>query len=109
MHDEQDMKRMGALRKYLPITSATFIIGWLAISGVPPFAGFWSKDDILAAAWQKSHLLWGVGLLTALLTAYYMTRQVILVFYGEARWNNAEGHEVHPHEAPWTMTLPLVV
>jgi NADH-quinone oxidoreductase subunit L len=108
MHDEQDMKNMGALRKYLPITSATFIIGWLAIAGVPPFAGFWSKDDILANAFDKSVLLWAAGVVTALLTAYYMTRQVVLVFYGEARWHTAEGH-AEPHEAPPTMTIPLVV
>jgi NADH-quinone oxidoreductase subunit L len=108
LHDEQSMKKMGGLRRYLPITSATFIVGWLAIAGVPPFAGFWSKDDILANAWDKSPILWAVGLLTALLTAYYMTRQVILVFYGEARWKTAEGH-AEPHEAPPTMTLPLVV
>jgi NADH-quinone oxidoreductase subunit L len=108
MHDEQNMKRMGALRRYLPITSGTFIVGWLAIAGVPPFAGFWSKDDILANAWDKSPILWAVGLVTALLTAYYMTRQVILVFYGEARWHTAEGH-AEPHEAPPTMTLPLII
>src|SRR6185295_16213321 len=66
------------------------------------------KDDILANAWDKSPILWAVGLATALLTAYYMTRQVILVFYGEARWHTAEGH-AKPHEAPPTMTLPLVV
>ena len=109
LHDEQNMKRMGALRKYLPVTWVTFIIGWLAIAGVPPFAGFWSKDDVLANAFEKSPALWAVGLVTAVLTAYYMTRQVILVFWGEPRWGNDEGHEVHPHEAPPTMTIPLVV
>ena len=88
LHDEQDMKRMGALKKWMPVTSATFIIGWLAIAGVPPFAGFWSKDDILLAAWDKSVALWAVGLVTALLTAYYMSRQVFLVFYGEERWRS---------------------
>ena len=93
MHDEQDMKRMGGLRKWMPITSATFIVGWLAIAGVPPFAGFWSKDDILANAWDKSPILWFVGLVTALLTAYYMSRQVFLVFYGDERWRQAaDGH-----------------
>ena len=65
MHDEQDMRRMGGLRKYMPITAATFIVGWLAIAGVPPFAGFWSKDEILAYAWQKSKVLWAIGLVTA--------------------------------------------
>ncbi|MEI8239993.1 MAG: NADH-quinone oxidoreductase subunit L, partial [Actinomycetota bacterium] len=93
MHHEQDMRRMGALRKLMPITAATFIIGWLAIAGVPPFAGFWSKDDILLAAYDKNIVLWIVGLVTALLTAFYMTRQVIMVFYGEARWHDA--HEEH--------------
>jgi len=87
MHDEQDMRRMGALRALMPITGVTFIIGWLAIAGVPPFAGFWSKDEILLFAWDKSKLLWLVGFVTALLTAYYMTRQVMMVFFGEARWN----------------------
>jgi NADH-quinone oxidoreductase subunit L len=118
MHDEQDMRWMGALRKLMPITAVTFIIGWLAIAGVPPFAGFWSKDEILAYAFDNSPALWAVGLVTALLTAYYMTRQVVLVFFGEARWNDrrpedtdeeAEARDVHPHESPWTMTVPLVV
>ena len=89
MHDEQDMKRMGALRKWLPITSGTFIVGWLAIAGVPPFSGFWSKDDILLAAWEKNRALWLIGLITALMTAYYMSRQVFLVFYGGERWKKA--------------------
>jgi NADH-quinone oxidoreductase subunit L len=93
MHHEQDMRRMGALRVLMPVTAGTFIVGWLAIAGVPPFAGFWSKDDILLFAWDKSPILWGVGLVTALLTAYYMTRQVIMVFFGKARWHDA--HEQH--------------
>jgi NADH-quinone oxidoreductase subunit L len=71
----------------MPITAATFIVGWLAIAGVPPFAGFWSKDDILLAAYDKQPVLWAIGLLTALLTAFYMSRQVFLVFFGEPRWN----------------------
>jgi NADH-quinone oxidoreductase subunit L len=105
LHDEQDMKRMGALRRYLPITSATFIVGWLAIAGIPPFAGFWSKDDILANAFDTNKLLWLIGLVTALLTAYYMSRQVFMVFYGEERERE---HASEPHESPWSMTLPLV-
>jgi NADH-quinone oxidoreductase subunit L len=113
MHNEQDMRRMGALRKVMPVTAVTFIIGWLAIAGVPPFAGFWSKDDILLAAYDKSPVLWAVGLVTALLTAYYMTRQVIMVFYGKARWHDAhEEHGAHgdfePHESPVIMLAPLV-
>ncbi|MEI7546539.1 MAG: NADH-quinone oxidoreductase subunit L [Actinomycetota bacterium] len=130
MHHEQDMRRMGALRKLMPITAITFIVGWLAIAGVPPFAGFWSKDDILLAAYDKNIFLWLVGLITALLTAFYMTRQVIMVFYGKARWHDA--HEEHgaagdlgvgaagdlgvgavgdlkPRESPWMMVTPLVV
>ena len=124
LHDEQDMKRMGSLRKWMPITSVTFIIGWLAIAGVPPFAGFWSKDDILLGAWNENAGLWAVGVVTAGLTAYYMTRQVALVFFGQERWREeaaadtegltepepvAHGHGKQPHESPWVMTLPLVV
>jgi NADH-quinone oxidoreductase subunit L len=137
LHEEQDIKRMGALRKWMPITWATFMIGWLAISGIFPFAGFWSKDEILLGAFTRGGALgislWLVGLATALLTAYYMSRQVFLVFYGEARWRAAEhagapdkdelsspepavaasdahgAHDREPHESPWVMTLPLVV
>ena len=114
MHHEQDMRRMGALRKVMPVTAMTFIIGWLAIAGVPPFAGFWSKDEILLYAFANNRLLYFIGVLTALLTAYYMTRQVIMVFFGEARWHDhAEENGAHgdhtPHESPWTMTAPLVV
>ncbi len=92
MGDEQDMRRMGGLRKLMPITAFTFIIGWLAIAGIPPFAGFWSKDDILINAWEKSPLLWAVGFITAGLTAYYMTRQVCMTFFGEPRWDAAGTH-----------------
>ncbi len=123
MHDEQDMKRMGALRKWMPITWATFLVGWLAIAGVPPFSGFWSKDEVLAGAFDKSPILWAIGVLVALMTAYYMSRQVFLVFYGDERWRKAEanadadagadadGHGEHaePHESPWVMTVPLIV
>jgi NADH-quinone oxidoreductase subunit L len=114
MHDEQDMRRMGLLRKFLPVTAATFIVGWLAIAGVPPFAGFWSKDEILLFALAKSPALYIVGLVTALLTAYYMTRQVVLVFFGKARWeDHASDHGAHgdfkPHESPSIMLIPLVV
>ena len=106
--DEQDMRRMGALRAAMPITAVTFIVGWLAIAGVPPLSGFWSKDEILLAAWEQPDigpLLWAVGLMTALLTAYYMSRQTFLVFFGGERWED----DVHPHESPATMTLPLVL
>jgi NADH-quinone oxidoreductase subunit L len=122
LHDEQDMKRMGGLRRYLPVTFPAFIIGYLALSAIPPFDGFWSKDAILAAAWHKSPALWAVGVATAFLTAYYMSRQVRLVFWGEARWSSAaeehgaagdtghgHGHGGEPHEAPPTMALPLII
>ena len=114
MHHEQDMRRMGALRKLMPVTAFTFIIGWLAIAGVPPFAGFWSKDEILLFVFANNRGLYVVGLITALLTAYYMTRQVIMVFFGEARWNDhSEEHGAHgdfkPHESPKIMLFPLVV
>ena len=114
MHDEQDMRMMGLLRKAMPVTAITFIIGWLAIAGVPPFAGFWSKDEILLFSLAKSPALYVVGLVAALLTAYYMTRQVVMVFFGKARWeSHAEEHgakgDAKPHESPILMLLPLVV
>src|SRR5438477_5365925 len=92
MHDEQDMKRMGALREWMPVTAITFMVAWLAIAGIPPFAGFWSKDDILAAAYHKSVILYVVGAFTAGITAYYMTRQVWLTFFGKPRWTE-DTHE----------------
>jgi NADH-quinone oxidoreductase subunit L len=101
LHDEQDMRRMGALRKAMPITAVTFIIGWLAIAGVPPFAGFWSKDEVLLYAWAKSPILWAVGLVTALLTAFYMSRQVFMVFFGRARWgDDVDGAHATHEDAP---------
>jgi len=114
MHHEQDMRRMGALRHVMPITAGTFIIGWLAIAGVPPFAGFWSKDEILLFTLASSPFLYVIGLVTAVLTAFYMTRQVIMVFFGKARWeSHAEDHGAHgefrPHESPAIMLFPLVV
>ncbi len=114
MHHEQDMRRMGALRKVMPVTAFTFIIGWLAIAGVPPFAGFWSKDEILLYVYANNRGLYVVGLITALLTAFYMTRQVIMVFYGKAKWNDHSAeHGSHgdltPHESSWVMLTPLVI
>ncbi len=133
MHEEQDMRKMGALRKWMPITAGTFIIGWLAIAGVPPFSGFWSKDEILLFALADSTPLYIVAVVTALLTAFYMTRQVIMVFFGDARWTShaneheaaplndgaeqgdepVETHDAHgefkPHESPPVMWIPLVV
>jgi NAD(P)H-quinone oxidoreductase subunit 5 len=124
----QDMRVMGGLRKYMPITSVTFLIGTLAISGVPPFAGFWSKDEILASAFTANPALWFVGWLTAGLTAFYMFRMYFSTFEGEFKGTNAaliaqvkaentppgivvedHGHHAHkPHESPLSMTFPLM-
>ena len=111
MHDEQDMRKMGGLRKKMPITFITFLIGWLAIAGIPPFAGFWSKDEILVFAWQEhGPVLWAVGVLTALLTAFYMSRLMFLTFFGKPRWGQGTDQpDLHPHESPPTMTVPLVL
>jgi NADH-quinone oxidoreductase subunit L len=108
MHGEQDMRKMGGLLRFMPVTGVTFIVGWLAIAGVPPFAGFWSKDEILLFAWADNKALWAIGLVTALLTAYYMSRQVFLVFFGDRRFEEEGDHAVHPHESPWTMLVPLL-
>lgn len=112
MHHEQNMLKMGGLRKFLPITSFTFIIGWLAIAGVPPFSGFWSKDEILLSLWNNNQVggkaLWVFGLLTALITAFYMTRQVLLVFYGKPRFKIDDSHP-EPKESPSLMTWPLII
>ena len=102
---DQDMRRYGALRAAMPVTAVTFIVGWLAIAGVPPLAGFWSKDEILAHAWDSSPALWLVGIVTAVLTAFYMSRLVFMTFYGEARY----GDDTHPHEPSRLMAAPLVV
>jgi NADH-quinone oxidoreductase subunit L len=112
LHDEQNMKRMGGLWRYLPVTRWAFLAGFLALAAIPPFDGFWSKDDVLQAAWHKSPGLWVVGVITAGLTAYYMSRQVMLVFSGQSRWvehNDAHGAAGTPHESPWVMGLPVVV
>jgi NADH-quinone oxidoreductase subunit L len=138
MHDEQDMRRMGGLRKLLPITSLTFMVAWLSIAGIVPLSGFWSKDEILAKAWadpgSSGKALWAIGAVTALLTAFYMTRQVYMVFFSPPRWQaeahpvisgaavdtdedahaahdeaGAHGHGATPHESPPLMTFPLIV
>jgi NADH-quinone oxidoreductase subunit L len=104
---EQDMRKMGGLRKHLPVTFWTMTIGVLAISGFPPLAAFFSKDAILYAAFLQGtggKLLWFVGLVTALLTSFYMFRLWYLTFMGESR-----NHDVHPHESPWVMLGPLVI
>jgi NADH-quinone oxidoreductase subunit L len=108
LHDEQDMKHMGGLRRWLPVTFPTFIIGYLALSAIPPFDGFWSKDEILYDAWHMSPALWVIGVVTAGLTAYYMSRQVRLVFTGRPRWSEA-GHGGGPHEPSLVMIVPLII
>ncbi len=105
MSGEQDMRSMGGLRKHLPATYKTFLIGTVAIAGIPPLAGFFSKDQILAGAWGSSKLLWVVGLITAGLTACYMFRLVFMTFWGEFRGTEEQLH--HLHESPKVMTVPL--
>ena len=129
MHHEQDMRRMGGLKKYMPVTFATMVTGWLAISGIPIFAGFFSKDEILWKTWSApafslpsttfSKLLWAIGALTAFLTAVYMTRMMVMTFWGEERFRDThaakqvepDAHHgpVVPHESPRVMTIPLIV
>ncbi len=103
---EQDMRNMGGLKKYLPITFATFLIGVLAISGIPPFAGFFSKDEILANAFAYNPVVWGLALFASLLTAFYMFRLLYLTFFGNVR---ANAHAMsHIHESPKSITIPLI-
>jgi NADH-quinone oxidoreductase subunit L len=107
MSGEQDIRNMGGLRKYLPVTFATFLIGTLAISGLPPFAGFFSKDEILANAFVQNKIVWGVAFFASLLTAFYMFRLFFLTFSGASRASADARH--HIHESPSTMTTPLIV
>ncbi|SOD88253.1 NADH-quinone oxidoreductase subunit L [Spirosoma fluviale] len=107
MSDEQDIRKMGGLRKALPVTFITFLIGTIAISGLPPFAGFFSKDEILAHVFEHNKLLWGLGVLGSGLTSFYMFRLLFLTFFGEFRGTEEQRH--HLHESPATMTAPLVV
>ncbi|MBB0242618.1 NADH-quinone oxidoreductase subunit L [Streptomyces alkaliphilus] len=114
MNDEVDMRRYGGLRRYMPVTFVTFGLGYLAIIGFPYLSGFFSKDEIIYAAFGRGGaqgwILGGVTLLGAGLTAYYMTRIMILTFFGEKRWQpDAAGNEPHPHESPRTMTIPMIV
>lgn len=104
---EQDLRNMGGLKKHLSITFITFLIGVLAISGIPPFAGFFSKDEILAAAFEHNKLVWVLSLLASLLTAFYMFRLLFLAFYGKER-ASAETMS-HIHESPKSITIPLMV
>ncbi|MFF3376156.1 NADH-quinone oxidoreductase subunit L [Streptomyces sp. NPDC002680] len=114
MNDEVDMRKYGGLRKYMPVTFVTFGLGYLAIIGFPGLSGFFSKDKIIEAAFAKGGtegwILGSVALLGAAITAYYMTRVMLLTFFGEKRWQPDEhGHEPHPHESPKSMTIPMIV
>ncbi len=109
MNDEVNMRKYGALRKFMPITFATFGLGYLAILGVPPFAGFYSKDMIIETAFNaggaKGIILGVTTLIGAAITAFYMTRVMILTFMGSKRWDD----DAHPHESPWLMWLPMAI
>jgi NADH-quinone oxidoreductase subunit L len=146
MHHEQDMRKMGNLRKYMPITFITMITGWLAICGIPFFSGFFSKDEILfktfaadsffpGGPFPGNYVLWIIGTFTAILTAVYMTRMMVMTFWGKERFHNELADDAHPtaheeehaaahdevdghhalpadfkpHESPWSMTVPLMV
>ncbi|MFN7929258.1 MAG: NADH-quinone oxidoreductase subunit L [Blastocatellia bacterium] len=124
MHEEQDITKMGGLKKYMPWTFGTMVVGWLAISGVPLLSGFFSKDEILWQVWASpsippglSKTLWFLAAATAMLTAVYMTRLMVLTFWGKERFKVADGnnhghhddHAIHPHESPKVMWVPLVV
>jgi NADH-quinone oxidoreductase subunit L len=105
MNDDVNMRHYGALRTSLKITYATFGLGYLAILGVPPFAGFWSKDEIIRVAFEQNFWIGMCTLLGAGVTAFYMTRMMAMTFFGEARWEKG----VHPHESPLTMTAPMMI
>ena len=107
MSNEQDMRNMGGLRDKLPITFVTMLIGTIAISGLPPFAGFFSKDEILAHAFQHNKVFWTIGVFGALLTAFYMFRMMFLTFWGSFRGTTEQAN--HLHESPVSMTFPLIV
>jgi NADH-quinone oxidoreductase subunit L len=133
MHEEQDILKMGGLKKYMPKTYVTFMMGWLAICGIPPFAGFFSKDEILWQAFSSQHgsvFCWALGAITAFMTAFYMTRLFSLTFWGKPRFKeqaqeshaahhgHGQGHDDHGHaghgaggvhESPWVMVLPLAI
>ncbi|MDQ8704446.1 NADH-quinone oxidoreductase subunit L [Streptomyces sp. LHD-70] len=115
MNDEVDMRKYGGLRKYMPVTFVTFGLGYLAIIGFPGLSGFWSKDKIIEAAFAyddgiRGWIFGGVALLGAGITAFYMTRVMIMTFFGEKRWQpDADGNEPNPHESPKSMTIPMIV
>lgn len=107
MSGEQDMRNMGGLKNHMRITHLTFLLGCLAIAGMPPFAGFFSKDEILAAAYASNPLLWGIGVIGAMMTAFYMFRLYAMTFLGKFRGTHEQQH--HLHESPVAITIPLLV
>ena len=107
MGGEQDIRKMGGLKGKIKITYLTMLIGTIAISGIPPFSGFFSKDEILAHTYEHSKLLWVLGMMTSMLTAFYMFRMLFLTFFGKFRGTHEQEH--HLHESPSSMTIPLMV
>jgi len=107
MHEQQDMRHMGGLRKKLPVTFVTMLVGTIAISGLPPFSGFFSKDEILAHAFEYNKIVWLIAVFTAFLTAFYMFRMLYLTFYGKYRGSHHAEEKIH--ESPKSMTVPLVI
>ncbi len=107
MGGEQDMRNMGGLKKYMSVTHITFLLGCLAIAGMPPFSGFFSKDEILAAAFANNPLLWGIAVLGAFMTAFYMFRLYAMTFLGKFRGTQNQEH--HLHESPAAITIPLII
>lgn len=105
MNDNVNMRRYGALKGLMVITFITFMAGYLAIIGIPPFAGFWSKDEIIHAAFERNSIIGAATILAAGITGFYMTRMVAMTFFGKARWED----DVHPHESPAVMTVPLII
>jgi NADH-quinone oxidoreductase subunit L len=105
MNDQVDMRRFGALRKVMAATWITFGLGYLAILGIPPFAGFFSKDKIIEAAFDRGLLIGFITVLGAGITAFYMSRLFFMTFHGKKRWTD----DVHPHESPLTMVIPMVI
>ena len=105
MNDNVDMRRYGALRKVMFLTFITFAAGWLSILGIPPFSGFWSKDEIIHAAFEQSWVIGTLLNIAAGVTGFYMTRMFIMTFLGKARWEK----DAHPHESPKVMTIPLII
>jgi NADH-quinone oxidoreductase subunit L len=115
MDDEVNMRRYGGLARFMPVTFATFGLGYLAIIGIPPFSGFFTKDGIIEAAWDKGGtsgaILATCAILGAGITAFYMTRVMLMTWYGKRRWKGGNGREeeAHPHESPATMTWPMIL